>query len=281
MRIICSIQGTKRVCRTAQKKGMSIGFVPTMGALHEGHMSLIRASVKENDFTVLSIFVNPIQFGKGEDFNKYPRTLEKDAKAAKKNGVDIIFCPDMRSMYPDGYRTYVEVGSLQDNLCGVSRPGHFKGVVTVVAKLFEIVRPDRAYFGRKDAQQAAIIKKMAEDLNMDVRIRTMPTVREKNGLALSSRNTYLSYEEKKEALVLYRSLKEAKRLYHTGETNARRIISGMKKIIGSAASAKIDYVKIADPRTMKDVRNLKGGELAAVCVYIGKTRLIDNIILEK
>jgi len=269
----------QKYSRALKRQNKKIGFVPTMGYLHEGHLSLVRQSIKENDITVASIFVNPLQFGPKEDFKKYPRAIKRDEAMLKKAGVDALFYPTAAGMYREPYYTYVDVGRLSGQLCGRSRPGHFKGVATVVAKLFNLVRPDTAYFGQKDAQQAVIIKQMAEDLNVGIRIKTMPTVREKDGLAMSSRNTYLKPEERKDAAILYKSLLLAKRMIGPGRSSAGEIISKMKALIKQKKSAKIDYVEIVDEKTLKPVSKARGGILIALAVYIGKTRLIDNLRL--
>lgn len=280
MEVFSKINDLKRKLKEERKKGKSIGFVPTMGYLHEGHLSLVRESVKENDVTVVSIFVNPIQFGPGEDFNRYPRDIERDKKLLEKEGVDYLFFPSNEEMYPAGYKTFVEVNELGKKLCGKSRPGHFKGVTTVVLKLFNIVQPDRAYFGQKDAQQAIIIKKMVQDLNMDVEIVVMPIVREEDGLAMSSRNVYLDEDERKNATVLYRSLKEAEKLIKGGEKDAEKIKNRMREIVMSYPKAVIDYIEIVDTEELNPVNPIKGKVLIALAVYIGKARLIDNIIVE-
>ena len=279
MKIITNAKETNKACQHVRRKGSSIGFVPTMGALHEGHLSLIRRARAENDFVVVGIFVNPAQFGPKEDLKLYPRPIKNDIALCKKAGVDVIFYPKVSQMYPKGYRTYVEVEELGGLLCGKFRPGHFKGVATVVTKLFNIVQPDMAYFGQKDAQQSVIIKKMALDLNMPIKIRVMPIVREKDGLAMSSRNIYLNAKERKDALVLFNSLKLAKVFIRNGQRNAAKVITRMKELIGKKKSAKIDYVEIVDLKTLKPVGKITGGCLILLAVWIGKTRLIDNIII--
>ncbi|MBI2560339.1 MAG: pantoate--beta-alanine ligase [Planctomycetes bacterium] len=262
-------------------ENQTIGFVPTMGALHEGHLSLIRAAQKENDAVVVSIFVNPLQFGPDEDFQRYPRQLERDKELLNQvGGVDTIFYPDAREMYPEGFCTAVEVKELGNRLCGSSRLGHFSGVATVVTKLFNIVKPDAAYFGQKDFQQTVIIKRLIADLNMDVEIKVLPTVRDEDGLALSSRNQYLSREERQDALCLYQALLKAKSLANSGETDAKKIIKEMVNVVNRTQSSKIDYVSIVNPDTLEDVQEIKDGAVAALAVWIGKTRLIDNIILD-
>jgi len=280
MRIIRNI---KEMTRAAQKRGLqgdSIGFVPTMGALHAGHLSLIRRCRKENDFTVVSIFVNPTQFSPREDYRKYPRNLIQDARACQEEGVDIIFFPDAKDMYPKPFRTFVEVEGLSELLCGHFRPGHFRGVTTVVAKLFQIVQPDIAYFGQKDAQQAIIIRKMVEDLSMPVQIKVMPIVRERDGLALSSRNQYLNASERKDAVVLHQALNLAKDSLRRRETDASRVIQSMRTLIQKKKSARVDYISIVDLQNLKPLKKIRGKALVALAVWIGKTRLIDNAIVK-
>jgi len=280
MRIIRNI---KEMTRAAQKRGLqgdSIGFVPTMGALHAGHLSLIRRCRRENDFTVVSIFVNPTQFSPREDYRKYPRNLIQDARACQEEGVDIIFFPDAKDMYPKPFRTFVEVEGLSELLCGHFRPGHFRGVTTVVAKLFQIVQPDIAYFGQKDAQQAIIIRKMVEDLSMPVQIKVMPIVRERDGLALSSRNQYLNASERKDAVVLHQALNLAKDSLRRRETDASRVIQSMRTLIQKKKSARVDYISIVDLQNLKPLKKIRGKALVALAVWIGKTRLIDNAIVK-
>ena len=259
-----------------KKKAKIIGFVPTMGYLHEGHLSLIRKARKECDVVVVSIFVNPLQFGPKEDFKKYPRDFKRDLALCRKL-VDIIFFPQAKDMYPTDFLTSVEVEQRSNILCAASRPGHFRGVVTVVNKLFNIVLPDKAYFGQKDAQQALIIKKMVEDLNIPIKVVICPIVREPDGLAMSSRNRYLSGKERKESLVLYKSLKLAKRLIREGTRDSKTIINKMKRLITKVNSAKIDYISINDVKNLVPLRKLRGEALVLLAVFIGKTRLIDNI----
>jgi pantoate--beta-alanine ligase len=280
METFSKIDDLKNKLKEERKKGKRIGFVPTMGYLHEGHLSLVRQSVKDNDLTVVSIFVNPIQFGPGEDFERYPRDIERDKRLLEKEGVDYLFFPTSEEMYPSGFKTFVEVAELGKKLCGKSRPGHFRGVTTVVLKLFNIVQPDKAYFGQKDAQQAIIIKKMVKDLNLDVEIVVMPIVREEDGLAMSSRNVYLDEEERKNATVLYKSLKEAERMIKEGERDAEKVINRMREIVMSYPKALIDYIEIVDTEELNPVNPIKGKVLIALAVYIGKARLIDNTILE-
>jgi pantoate--beta-alanine ligase len=271
----------KAAVSETKTKGLTIGFVPTMGFLHEGHLSLVRESRKSADVTVVSIFVNPLQFGPKEDFRQYPRDPEKDSQLLEREGVEYLFFPLEREMYPDGYKTTVEVVDLQDKLCGRSRPGHFKGVTTAVLKLFHIVQPDFACFGQKDAQQAVILQKMVKDLNLDVNIRILPTVRDRDGLALSSRNSYLDKKERQAALILIKSLKVAESLFKAGERKAAVIIRRMTDTIMKEPLAKIDYVEIVDLGELDPVDTLDRDVLVAAAVYIGKTRLIDNIILKR
>jgi pantoate--beta-alanine ligase len=258
---------------------MSIGFVPTMGYLHEGHLSLVRESILQTDSTVVSIFVNPTQFGPGEDLQEYPRDLERDTALLRDLGVDLVFIPDGGEMYPGGYKTYVEVVDLQDNFEGKSRPGHFRGVCTVVLKLFSIVAPDVAFFGQKDAQQAAIIHKMVRDLNLPIHIRIMPIVREKDGLALSSRNVYLSKDQRKSALCLVKSLREAERLIQAGERDTSAVKRAMKRLIDAEALARLDYVEIVDRESLAPMDTIIDEALILVAVYFERVRLLDNVIV--
>ena len=279
MKLIDSISRMTTLVKILKKEGKSIGFVPTMGYLHEGHMSMVKAAKKHTDVVVLSIFVNPLQFGPKEDFKKYPRDIKHDETLAGDAGVDIIFCPSTDEMYPEGYATYVNVENFTDKLCGVSRPGHFKGVATVVAKLLNIVKPDVAYFGQKDAQQMIVIRKMVKDLNMDIEIKAMPIIRETDGLAMSSRNIYLSEDERREALVLNRSLDKAQALIAAGEKDSARIVKAMKELISRNPLVKIDYVSIVDTKDLIELSDISGEALVAVAAFVGKTRLIDNIIV--
>jgi pantoate--beta-alanine ligase len=279
MKVITSVAGMKALARQWKKEGKSIGFVPTMGYLHEGHLSLVRESKERADVTVVSIFVNPAQFGPNEDFKKYPRDLEKDSAYLEQAGVDCLFYPDAAEIYPPGYRTYVEVRGLQDRLCGKSRPGHFQGVATVVLKLFEIVGPDLAFFGAKDAQQVLIIGKMAADLDLDTEVVTCPIVREPDGLALSSRNAYLSPEERKAALVLSISLRWAERAVAAGERDAAKVIAGIRAAIEAEPLTRVDYVEVVDPVDLDPVAEVRGDVLIALAVFVGSTRLIDNVRL--
>lgn len=279
MRIVRAIKQMVQISKGIRLNKHRIGFVPTMGALHEGHLSLIRQARKENDFVVVSIFVNPTQFGPKEDFTKYPRDLNSDAKMCKNEGVDLIFAPSAKDMFPDNYKTYVEVKHLSDVLCGKYRAGHFKGVATVVSKLFNIIQPDIAYFGQKDAQQAIIIKKLTEDLNIPVEIKVMPTVREESGLAMSSRNKYLNEKEKKAAVGLHEALNKAQDLINKGKKDYQEIIRQVKAVLNKNKIKKIDYISIVDLQNLQSLSKIKGGVLVALAAWVGKTRLIDNIII--
>jgi len=276
MKVISSIEEIKKI----KRDNISIGFVPTMGYLHEGHISLIKKAKEENDIVITSIFVNPTQFGPNEDFEKYPRDESRDLQKCEENGCDIVFLPQVDEMYPDSFLTFVQVEELGKGLCGKSRPTHFRGVTTVLTKLFNIVKPDRAYFGQKDAQQLVIVKKMVEDLNMDVEIIGCPIVREADGLAISSRNTYLIPEERNDALFLNKSLKLAKNLIENGEKNISIIKNEMKETILSGNNNSIDYIEFVDTKTLNPVSEIKDKVLIAIAVKVGKTRLIDNIVVE-
>lgn len=279
MKIVSTIEEVRAQVSAWKKEGNTVGFVPTMGYLHEGHMSLIDAA-RENDKVVVSIFVNPMQFGPNEDLASYPRDLDRDAKMCEEHGVDLIFHPTPEEMYGDNFYSYVDMNTLTEELCGLSRPVHFRGVCTVVTKLFNIVTPDKAYFGEKDAQQLAIIKRMVKDLNMPLSIVGCPIIREEDGLAKSSRNTYLSEEERKAALVLSRAIFLGKEMVEAGERDAKKVIAAMVKEIESEPLSKIDYVKMVDLDTMQEVEKIERGILTAIAVYIGKTRLIDNFMYE-
>ena len=280
MKIVSTIEEVRTQVKEWRKEGLTVGFVPTMGYLHEGHASLMDAA-SENDKVVVSIFVNPMQFGPNEDLASYPRDLEHDAKVCEEHGVDLIFHPTPEEMYGENFYSYVDMNVLTEELCGLSRPVHFRGVCTVVTKLFNIVTPDRAYFGQKDAQQLAIIKRMVKDLNQPLQIIGCPIVREEDGLAKSSRNTYLSAEERKAALVLSRSIFLGKEMVETGERDAKKVLAAMTAEIEKEPLAKIDYVKMVDLETMQQIDTIEGGILTAIAVYIGKTRLIDNFMVEK
>lgn len=278
--IATKVKEVREQVKAWKKAGLTVGFVPTMGYLHEGHQSLIKRAVEENDKVVVSIFVNPMQFGPTEDLDSYPRDLEKDSALCEATGANLIFHPEPEEMYTDGFCSYVDMSVLTEELCGLSRPVHFRGVCTVVSKLFHIVTPDRAYFGQKDAQQLAIIKRMVLDLNMDIEIVGCPIVREADGLAKSSRNTYLSPEERKAALILSQTIQLAEQLFQSGEKDAATIISQMTKKIESEPLARIDYIKIVDAVTMQQIPTIDRPILCAMAVYIGKTRLIDNTMFE-
>lgn len=257
-----------------------VGLVPTMGYLHEGHLSLVRLARKENSLVVVSIFVNPAQFGPSEDLSSYPRDMTRDLRLLKLEGTDLVFAPSAEEMYAQGFSTWVDVEQVTERLEGVSRPGHFRGVATVVAKLFNIVQPDRAYFGQKDAQQAVVIKKMVTEINMNLDIVLGPTIRERDGLALSSRNSYLNPEERQAATVLYKALSRAKQLWQKGETNADAIRRVMRLLIQQDPLAQEDYVSIADASTLEELSIIDCHALALLAVRIGKTRLIDNVTLK-
>ena len=266
-----------------KRKGKTVGFVPTMGALHEGHLSLIRRARRENDIVIVSIFVNPLQFGPSEDLNRYPRPAIKDKQLCVQEGVDFLFYPDAREMYPRNFKTRVTVKDLGDVLCGKSRPGHFQGVTTVVAKLFNITQPDTAYFGQKDAQQAVLIRRMVRDLDIPVEVKVMPIIREKDGLARSSRNVYLSVEERKDAPVLSQALKLAEYLVKKNMRDSGKIVSEIKKLVMRRKTADVDYISVVDAEELLPVRRISPGSRALIvlAVRIGRTRLIDNIIVGK
>jgi len=280
MKIIKSAAQMQKLIMDLKKKGKLIGFVPTMGYLHEGHLSLMRRARKDCDISIISIFVNPTQFGPHEDYKKYPRDLKRDERLAKSVGVDIVFYPSVKEMYPKKYCTYVEVEDLAKGLCAATRPGHFKAVTTVVAKLFNIVGPDVAYFGQKDAQQARVIQQMVKDLNLPIKIKILPIVREVGGLALSSRNQYLSLRQREDALVLSQSLKKARAMIKKGVRSSGKIISMMRSSISKKKTAKIDFIACVDFETLKPVQRIKKNTLIVLAVWIGKTRLIDNIIVK-
>lgn len=279
MKVIKSIKQMSTYIKQI-KRHKTIGFVPTMGYLHEGHLSLARQAKKDCDVVVMSIFVNPIQFGPREDFKKYPRDLGRDCRLAESAGVDIIFYPAAEIMYPKDFLTYVNVKDVTDLLCGKSRPGHFRGVTTVVMKLFNLAQPDIAYFGGKDAQQVIVIQKMVKDLNMPLKIKVMPIVREKDGLAMSSRNVYLDEKERQDATILYQALNQARLKIQGGQHDVQRIISSIKKMIYLKKTAIIDYVQIVDHKTLMPVKKIKGKVLIVLAVWIDKTRLIDNIVVK-
>lgn len=280
MEVIKRTAEMQEISLRLKREGRIIGLVPTMGYLHDGHLSLIKKARRENDIVIMSNFVNPLQFGPKEDFATYPRDLDRDNKLAESAGVDYVFAPTTEEMYPQGYDTYVEVkGPITEKMCGKSRPGHFKGVTTVVLKLFLITQPDRAYFGQKDAQQAIVIRKMVTDLNVPVKIITCPIIREEDGLALSSRNTYLSSEERLQALTLPRALSAGRDMILKGETDPQKVRLHIKQILESSPGIRVDYVEVVDGDDLSDLSVIKGKVLLAAAVYVGKTRLIDNIDL--
>ena len=280
MKVAETVESIRDVVKAARRRGRKIGLVPTMGALHVGHVSLVEAAQKDCDFVVVSIFVNPTQFGPGEDFQKYPRPLEADLEICRKAGVDAVFAPAPEVMYPGENLTWVTVEKLTEPLCGRTRPGHFRGVTTVCAKLFNIVGPDVAYFGQKDAQQAVTIRRMVRDLNMPLEIVVCPTVREPNGLAVSSRNQYLSEQQKKDAAQIYKSLQECRRMIDGGATATKRIIARMREILQQVPSIEIEYLNIVDAETLETIEEIAGQVLVAVAVRLGSTRLIDNILVD-
>ncbi len=278
MKIISSVKEMQEFSDSIREKGQKIAFVPTMGYFHDGHLSLMREGRQRGDVLAISIYVNPTQFGPNEDFERYPRDFERDRALAEGVGVDIIFYPENKEMYPEYYQTSVTVEKVTQNLCGISRPGHFRGVTTVCAKLFNIVKSHYAIFGKKDFQQLVAIRRMVQDLNMDLEIVGMPIVREADGLAMSSRNVYLKKDEKTSALGLSRSLKLAKQIYDDGERDASIILAEVKKFIKGHPHAVIDYTKICDTTTLEDVESLEGNTVLALAVKINKTRLIDNYV---
>jgi len=280
MIIVKTIKEVREKVKEWRDAGLSVGLVPTMGYLHEGHASLIKTSSSANDRTVVSVFVNPIQFGPSEDLESYPRDIEHDSEIAQAAGADLIFNPEPEEMYLDNFSTFVDMTGLTEELCGLSRPGHFRGVCTVVTKLFNIVKPDRAYFGKKDAQQLAVIRHMVQDLNVDIEVVGCPIVREEDGLAKSSRNTYLSPEERKAAVVLSKSINAGKEMVKSGEKDAGIILAKMQEIIEAEPLAKIDYIKMVDADTIKQTKTIEAPAICAMAVYIGKTRLIDNFFTE-
>lgn len=280
MEVAETIRSVRRFVEVARKEGKRIGLVPTMGALHAGHISLIVRATKECDYVVVSIFVNPTQFGPGEDLENYPRPFETDMEICRKAGVDVVFAPSPEQMYPAEKLTWVTVEKLTCGLCGRSRPTHFRGVTTVCTKLFNIVGPDVAYFGQKDAQQAIVIKRMVADLDMPLEIVICPTIREPSGLAISSRNQYLSDQQKTDATCIFRSLERCRQMIEAGETDTQKIIAGMEEIIRQVPAAQIEYVSIVDAETLEEIDHISGKILAATAVKISPARLIDNIIVD-
>lgn len=275
MRVIEDLKELKQFVKEQKKLGKSIGLVPTMGYLHEGHQALMKKAREENDIVIVSDFVNPIQFGPNEDYDAYPRNLEHDIEKSSEQGVDILFVPSVEDMYSDNYATYVNVESLTDNLCGAQRPGHFRGVCTVVLKLFNITKANRAYFGKKDIQQLIIICRMVKDLDLDIEIVALPIIRENDGLAKSSRNKYLSIQQRKDALSLSKALELAQSMIEKGEKDTKILKEAMREIFEKLPCT-IDYIKIVDGESLKDIENITGAAIIALAVKFGKTRLIDN-----
>jgi pantoate--beta-alanine ligase len=281
MKTVMNIPGMSEISLKEIISGRKIGFVPTMGALHDGHLSLVKAARSENDTVIVSIFVNPIQFGPAEDFSKYPRTVQQDTLLLEAAQADYLFLPSAEEMYGKNFETYVDLGKLPGHLCGLRREGHFRGVATVVAKLFNIVKPFNSYFGQKDYQQAVILRRMAADLNFSTSIKIVPIVRAQNGLALSSRNKYLTEKQRSEASFIYRALQSGEKLIREGERKTGDVIQNISDIITrNIAGSRIDYVSAADPDTLEDIDTIKDGVLLAAAVYVGTTRLIDNILVE-
>lgn len=279
LKIIRTVKGmTDYIKNLKRGKKIRVGFIPTMGYLHGGHLSLIRRADRENDVVVISIFVNPVQFGPKEDYNEYPRDLMKDKRLAESGGCDVIFNPSAEEMYPTGFDTYVEAERLSGLLCGKSRPWHFRGVTTVITKLFNIINPDTAYFGQKDYQQAVIIKHIVKDLNLNINIKILPVVREIDGLAMSSRNIYLSPPERKDAIIIHNTLIYAKKLICSGERDPKKVVNVLNSLIKQKKTAEIDYISIVAPDTLTEKSKISGEVVVTAAVWIGKTRLIDNII---
>src|SRR3954453_22708018 len=279
MKIVGQIPAVRAESRAARADGRRVGFVPTMGALHQGHLSLVRAAKAQADLVIVSIFVNPTQFGPNEDLARYPRPFEKDRALLEQEGVDVLFAPAVEEMYPNGAVTYVTVEGMSERLCGRSRPGHFRGVTTIVSKLFHIVEPDVAFFGQKDAAQVAIIRRMVRDLNLPVHITVCPIVREPDGLAMSSRNAYLDPEQRKEALVLQRSLLVVQQLIEEGESSASNLIVAGRQEFPDKPSVRLDYFEIVNPDTLDPIQAIEDRALIAVAAYVGSTRLIDNLLI--
>lgn len=280
MEVVHTIREVRSAVATAKRAGRAVRLVPTMGALHAGHASLIRSAHAAGGYVVVSVFVNPLQFGPAEDFDRYPRTLEADAEVCRDSGADLVFAPAASEMYPRAQLTFVDLELVTETLCGASRPGHFRGVATVVSKLLNIVQPDAAYFGEKDAQQLAVIRRMVKDLDFPIEVHGVPTVREADGLAVSSRNRYLSVQEREAALILQRALQTARRLLLAGERDARRVREEMRAVINREPLARLDYAEVVDPEAMQPVEELGGSVLLAVAAFFGNTRLIDNLLVE-
>ena len=279
MRMIETIAGIRSFVAACRQKGKTVGFVPTMGAFHEGHLSLMREARRRNDAVIVSIFVNPLQFSAGEDYDRYPRRLDQDSRLAEAEGVDVIFSPSVAEMYPKGFDSFVDQTDLPAKLCGAFRPGHFRGVMTIVTKLFNMVKPDAAYFGQKDYQQVLIIRRTTTDLNLDVDVRLLPTVREEDGVAMSSRNAYLGPKQRKDATCLHRALRRAEDLVAAGESSAAKVAGEMKRLIHRVKGTRIEYIAIVNSDTLEPVKEIKGRTLIALAVRIGKARLIDNALV--
>jgi pantoate--beta-alanine ligase len=279
MQVLSTVREMRSACRAVRQNGQSVGLVPTMGALHAGHIALVRAARAQCDVVAVSIFVNPTQFGPNEDFAKYPRTFEQDCALLEAEGIALIFAPQPEEMYPAGAATFVEVEGVGDRLDGASRPGHFRGVATIVAKLFHIVGPGKAFFGQKDAAQVAVLRSMVRDLDFDLELVVCPTVREPDGLALSSRNRYLSASERRQALVLSRTLNMIAATYSAGQKNVAPLLDSGRSVMATEPDVRIDYLEIVDPDTLLPLTEARPGALAAVAAYVGATRLIDNTIL--
>ncbi|MFB3916852.1 MAG: pantoate--beta-alanine ligase [Terriglobales bacterium] len=279
MKILRTIDEAHAACRAVRREGKRLGVVPTMGALHQGHLSLVRAARTQSDVVAATIFVNPLQFGPNEDYTQYPRTFERDCQLLEAEGVSLVFAPTTEEMYPPGATTFIEVAGLSDKLEGRSRPGHFRGVTTVVAKLFHITEPDTAFFGQKDAQQVVIIRRMVRDLDMDVEIVICPIVREPDGLALSSRNAYLDSQQRKSATVLYRALTRVQTLADTGERRAAALAAAGRQVVSEEPGVQLDYLEIVDPETLDPIEDISRGALVPIAAKVGATRLIDNILL--
>ena len=279
IRLVETIKEIRSFVEAAKSRGETVGFVPTMGAFHPGHLSLMHQAKKATDAVIVSIFVNPLQFAAGEDYDRYPRQMSKDLRMAESEKVDVLFAPSVAEMYPKGFATYVDQNDLPAKLCGQFRPDHFRGVMSVVAKLFNIVKPDAAFFGQKDYQQYLIIKRMTLDLNLDVDVRVLPTVREEDGVAMSSRNVYLGPKQRKDAICLHRALQRAEELIGSGESGAVRVAAEMKRVIHRVKGARVDYIAIVNSDTLEPVKEIKGKTLIAAAVRIGKARLIDNILV--
>lgn len=279
MKVCHTIDEMRAARQAARREGRTLALVPTMGALHEGHLSLVRMAKAQCDLVVVSIFINPLQFGPGEDLARYPRSFDRDRELLEREGADLIFAPTAEEMYPAGAVTYVTVEGLSDKLCGRSRPGHFRGVTTVVSKLFHIVEPDRAFFGQKDAAQSTIIRRMVRDLNIPVQVVIGPIVREADGLAMSSRNAYLDAPQRRSALALHRSLSAVQKSFDRGERKVQALIEAGKQVFAEDPSVRLDYFEIVDPETLDPVDDLSHGALVAVAAFVGKARLIDNVVL--